>query len=185
MTSRQRRLVGIAAIVWWLAVLALVPFGRAIVDAMRSRSLLVLGTTAGFGGVMMLLVVTGVLLRRAGLVEPKRWLMALAMSAVVIALVQLLPRAEERWHVVQYGILGTLCWAAMSPERRWRVVWAVMLVGGLGWIDEGIQLLLPSRVYDWLDVALNAGSGFVGVGIPALSGRLADARATVLSSEVR
>ncbi|MEE8409544.1 MAG: VanZ family protein [Myxococcota bacterium] len=185
MTPRQRRVVTIAAIVWWLVILALLPFGRAIVDALRSRSLLVLCTTAGFGAVMVLLAVGGVLLRRAALVEPTQWLFALMMSAVVIVLVQLLPRAEERWHVVQYGILGVLCWAAVPSDKRWRVAWAVLLVGSMGWIDEGIQLLLPNRVYDWLDVMLNAGSGLAGAGIPALSGRLASTRGAARSAEVR
>ena len=33
---------------------------------------------------------------------------------------------------------------------------ALVVTALLGWVDEGIQGLLPNRVYDWLDVASNA-----------------------------
>ncbi|NNE43630.1 MAG: VanZ family protein, partial [Gemmatimonadetes bacterium] len=40
----------------------------------------------------------------------------------------------------------------------------VALVAGLGWIDEGIQALLPGRVYDIRDVGFNALAGLMAVG---------------------
>ena len=33
----------------------------------------------------------------------------------------------------------------------------------LGWIDEGIQFLLPNRVYDIIDVGFNALAGLMAV----------------------
>ena len=40
---------------------------------------------------------------------------------------------------------------------------AVLLTAAFGWIDEGIQALLPSRVYDLRDVAFNAIAGLMTV----------------------
>ena len=33
----------------------------------------------------------------------------------------------------------------------------------LGWVDEGIQWLLPNRVYDLVDVGLNAAFGLIAI----------------------
>ena len=130
--KRWQRKAAVAAVVWWLFVLALVPFGRPIVDALRERQLLVLGTTLGLACVVAAIVAGGVILRHAGRVEPRQWVVAFAMIALAVALVQLLPRAEERWHVVQYSILGALCWAAVGRTAQRRVLWAVLLAGAAG-----------------------------------------------------
>jgi hypothetical protein len=43
-----------------------------------------------------------------------------------------------------------------------------VLTATAGWLDEGIQYLLPNRWYDLADVALNAASGALGAGLVAL-----------------
>ena len=51
--------------------------------------------------------------------------------------------------------------AAAAP---WTVaVAAIALTTAAGWIDEGIQYLLPNRTYDLRDVAFNATAGTVAV----------------------
>lgn len=168
---RLNRPAAVAAAVWWIAILAFVPFGRSVVDALRYAGLLVLGTTAGMAVVLLAVVIVGVVLRRRGVVAPRQWLVAFALAAVLIAAVQLLPRAEERWHVVQYGLLGTLCWLAIGSRFEQRILVAAVLAAAAGWADEGVQLFLPDRVYDWMDVGLNAVSGMAGALIPALGAR--------------
>jgi VanZ family protein len=46
---------------------------------------------------------------------------------------------------------------AYESFRRYWV--ALVFVAAAGWIDEGIQALLPSRYYDLRDVAFNAAAG--------------------------
>ena len=161
------------ALGWYALVLALVPFGRGIVDFFRSRGLLVVGTTVGMALLVALLVVVGRAAQRRGWIEPRVWLVGFGLAVVLVAAAQLLPRAEERWHVVEYGVLGFLCWYAVPPTAARRVVWAALLAAGAGWLDEGIQLILPDRVYDWWDVGLNAASGLAGAILPAISLRAA------------
>lgn len=168
---RWNRGAALAAAIWWIAILAFVPFGRPVVDAFRSRGLLVLGTTVGLAVVFAAIVVASVVLRRRGVVAPRQRLVALALVAVLLAAVQLLPRAEERWHVVQYGLLGVLVWLAIGSRFERRILVAALLVGVAGWLDEGVQLILPDRVYDWMDVGLNAASGLAGALILGLSVR--------------
>ena len=46
--------------------------------------------------------------------------------------------------------------AAQGRGVRWPGPTAIFFAAGLGWIDEGIQAVLPGRVYDLRDVVFNA-----------------------------
>ena len=67
----------------------------------------------------------------------------------------------ERTHLFEYGLVAVLIHQALEERIRngGRVRAPVALAIGvtalLGWVDEGIQYLLPNRHYDWLDVGLN------------------------------
>jgi VanZ family protein len=75
---------------------------------------------------------------------------------------------EERLHFLEYGALAGFVEAAL--RERWQVATdgsrsaaattlAAVTTALLGWLDEGIQLLVPTRVYDWRDVGFNAAGG--------------------------
>jgi len=169
--SRPRRATLVALAVWWLSILVLLPTGRPIVTALRDRGLLALGVTLGIAAVAGFVFAGGWRLHRRGVLTPMQWRVALAMTAILILAVQFLPRFEERWHCVQYSILGGLLWAVLVGRSR-RLVLAVAIAVALGWLDEGVQLLLPDRVYDWWDVALNAASGAAGVALVEVTERV-------------
>lgn len=71
------------------------------------------------------------------------------------------PNWAEGTHLVEYGIVAAIIHLAFKertgngsgPQRP--AMWAFGVSAALGWIDEGIQWLLPSRVYDWIDVGFN------------------------------
>jgi len=80
---------------------------------------------------------------------------------VLLTAIPMMP--EERLHFLEYGVVAALIYLALR-ERRARLagtgrlppfVTAVVLTGILGWIDEGIQAILPNRVYDLRDVMFN------------------------------
>ncbi len=81
---------------------------------------------------------------------------------------------EERLHLVEYGVVALLTEAALPLGwTGWRRFTAAALVTvAVGWCDELIQGLLPTRHYDLHDVLLNAESG-----LWALLGKLAALRA--------
>lgn len=94
-------------------------------------------------------------------------------AAVMLPLVG---RAEEVLHFVQYGAVGGFAYAALAERRRRLVsddlppgaaaapaVGAFLFTTGAGWIDEGIQHLLPNRYYDLRDVAFNAAAGALAI----------------------
>jgi VanZ family protein len=77
---------------------------------------------------------------------------------------------EERTHLFEYGLVGVFIYQALCERARngGRVpvpaIIAVILTTILGWVDEGIQWILPNRVYDWRDVGVNALAGLMAAG---------------------
>lgn len=82
---------------------------------------------------------------------------------------------EERFHLLQYGLLCFLCDRAMPAAirgiRRHLLVIVLVCLAGIG--DELIQWLRPNRVGDLRDVAINAAAAILAqslIAITALSG---------------
>lgn len=88
-------------------------------------------------------------------------LIALPLLALA-GLAYLLEKPEERVHFLEYGVLGFLLVRACARGGR-GVAAALFLAVAAGAVDEFIQLLLPDRVGDMRDVAMNAGGGALGV----------------------
>jgi VanZ family protein len=74
-------------------------------------------------------------------------------------------------HFLQYGVLAGVLYLALrvraarlgSPRRWSAATIAALLTALVGWGDEGIQALVPSRVYDLRDVGFNALAGILAV----------------------
>lgn len=77
---------------------------------------------------------------------------------------------EERTHLIEYGVVGVLIYEALTERRRnggrgpAPALLSVAITAALGAIDEGIQFLLPERVFDVRDLGFNALAGVLGVG---------------------
>lgn len=69
---------------------------------------------------------------------------------------------EERTHLFEYALVAALVHEALLERRdNGRRVPAPALLAliisiTLGWLDEGIQSLLPNRVFELIDVAFNS-----------------------------
>lgn len=93
---------------------------------------------------------------------------ALVLAGVCYTLVFTSLRAArlERTHLAEYGIAAWLAWRAVRPHVRGQLAAyaAAVLIGtAIGWGDELIQWMLPNRVYDLRDVAMNAAGSVLGV----------------------
>ncbi len=173
-SDRERRLW-----FWALAVVVVIysTLGLAgtLAEVLRERDLLGTSWFVGFLLVMAAIVGSG-LKRRPGRREV--WV-ALGVTAVYgMAVARLGFSPEERTHLFEYGIVAVLIYQALSERsqngRRVRAPAALALVvtALLGWLDEGIQALLPNRFYDIVDVAVNALAALM-----AIAASLAIARA--------
>jgi VanZ like family len=97
------------------------------------------------------------------------WTYVALLSAALCYLVALsLFRAQrlERTHLPEYGIAAWLAWRAvapLAPNRLAGYLAAAALGTAIGYGDELVQAVLPGRVYDLRDVAMNAVGAVLGV----------------------
>ena len=145
----------------------LLPFGPAIgLGAIRTApGAWLLGPGLGVIGAIVGVALLVALWRRGA---PPWAFAALLLAAVAYTLVFTSLRAArlERTHLAQYGIAAWLAWRAVTPHVRGTLAGyaAAALIGtAIGWGDELVQAVLPNRVYDVRDVALNAAGSVLGV----------------------
>lgn len=157
-SERERRL-WIWTLVVVLSIYATLGLSGMLVDVLRARGVLDVAYVVSFL-VVILAIAGGALRKRPNSREV--WLAAgmLAVFAMVVVRMGISP--TERTHLFEYGVVAALIYQALSERIRngRRVVLpslvTILLTVALGWIDEGIQRLLPNRVYDLRDVGTNA-----------------------------
>lgn len=80
--------------------------------------------------------------------------------------VMILPKIPvEKVHCVEYGFLSFLFFRALRLDfdDLKAYFFALAATGLCGWLDEGIQYLMPGRFYDLKDVFLNLYGGALGL----------------------
>jgi hypothetical protein len=154
---------------WTLAVLAAIysTLGLAgkLAGYLREHNLL------GFGFGMGLLLAVGAVIAQWVKRRPGRgeiWVV-LGVAAVYFMAWVRIENPAERTHLFEYGLVAVFIYQALSERlRNGRRVpspaaIAVVATALLGWLDEGIQAILPNRVYDLRDVGVNALAGLLAV----------------------
>jgi len=170
-TSHERRLWLIAAGVV-LFIYAIAYFVQFLLDALRTRGLL---AAAVWGAVIVAAAAGAAFVVRE---RPGRWevVVLFAAAGAYLLFLRHLSILQERIHLIEYGTVGGLAYAALcerwaapnaradgtvtTAERprwqRWPALWAIVIAILAGWGDELVQALLPNRHYDLRDVATNA-----------------------------
>lgn len=182
-SGRERRLW-----LWTLAVVvgiyATIGFGSTVAGALREGGLV--EASLFLGGMFLVgatVVAQGVRARPGG-VE-----VAVALGVAVVYLLVLMRVASpvERSHLIEYSVLAVFLYEALmeraSHGRRVPLpaVLAVVATALVGAVDEAIQLFVPSRVFDPVDIVFNALAGVMAVAASLALGwarRRAGARST-------
>lgn len=164
-SDRERRLW-----LWTLAVVVAIysTLGLAgtLAGALREQGLLV-----GFF-VLGMLLVGATILTQGFRVWPGGVEIAVALG-VVAAYLMVFTRMvtpEERSHLIEYGVVGIFIYEALSERARNGApvpvppLLAVLATAILGLVDECIQVFLPNRVFDPVDILFNAITGVLAVG---------------------
>ncbi len=165
-TSRSdRRLwsaAGLCVALIWLSL----SIARPAAEALRERNLLRLSVALAF------LAAAGFIAWRLSILRPgRRTLVAAAVVAIayLLLLVAVPMMPEERLHFLQYGTVAVLVYLALRERHSHRAgrvspfLAAAVLTASLGWVDEGIQAVLPNRYYDLRDVAFNSAAGVLAL----------------------
>jgi VanZ family protein len=174
-TSDRERRLWFWALAVVVAIYSTLGLAGTLAEELRERNLLDASFVAGF--LLVVVAIAGSGLKR----NPGRreiWV-ALGVTAVYgMVLIRMGIGPEERTHLFEYGLVAVLIHQALTERlrqgRRVRAPAALALAATvlLGWLDEGIQWLHPTRVYDIRDVGFNAIAGLM-----AMAASLALARA--------
>jgi len=158
------RTARIALAVYLLAIYSTLAYVRVITNALRDRGVLRISVGVAF---VLAASVALWLIFRARERRTMRMLLTLAAVAAAYGLVIWpMESPEEKIHFIQYGVVALLAYASFGSY-----VASAIFVLAAGWIDEGIQGLLPSRFYDLRDVAFNAAAGVLALLAHAVSSR--------------
>jgi len=147
-------------------------FVRKLTNALRDAGHL--RTVVGVAFALAATAVVVLLVRHPALRRPRTALLVLAAGALYAAVIWPMDSPEEKLHFIEYGAVGVLWFLSLPPQwampKRW--VTAALATVASGWLDEGIQALIPSRYYDLRDVGFNALAGVMALTVFTVAARL-------------
>ena len=165
-TSRRERRLWLCALAVVVAIYSTLGLAGSLADVLRERDLL---PAAVF---VLMLVTVGAIVGSGLKTRPGRrevWVALGLMAVYGMLLVRMGGSMEERTHLFEYGIVSVLIYQALRErsEKGRRVpvpaLLALVATSLLGWIDEGIQAVLPDRSYDNFDVLSNVVAAVIGI----------------------
>ncbi|HEX8617146.1 MAG TPA: VanZ family protein [Thermoanaerobaculia bacterium] len=157
MSSRIARIV---LAIYLIAIYASLAGVRVVTNSLRDRGML-----RGAVAIAFALAASGaiaLILRNPKLRTKRNALKLLAIGAVYASAIVPMQSPEEKIHFIEYGLVALLALASWPHVRRPYITSAIFTLAA-GWIDEGIQGLLPTRFYDLRDVAFNAAAGVLAL----------------------
>ena len=163
-SARERRLWTWTLVVV-ITIYSTLGLARTLSGILREND--ILGQAFFYGFILIGIAVIVLALRvRPGGVEIG---IGIGIAAVYLMLFSRLGLLEERTHLFEYSFLAVLIYEALkeraSQGRRVPSppVLAFFITVGIGWLDEGIQAILPNRFYDIIDVGFNSLAAFVAI----------------------
>ena len=164
-TSRRERNLWLWTLAVVVAIYSTLGLAWTLSGLLRDWGLLNGAFVLGFLLVLATILTQGLKTRLSG-VE-----LAVALGIVATYLMAFVRMAlpEERTHLIEYGVVAVFIYEALSERQRngRRVptpyLLALLLTALLGWLDEGLQALLPNRVYDIRDVGFNILAGLMAL----------------------
>ncbi len=166
LTSARERRLWVWTLAAVVAIYSTLGLARTLAGVLRDRNMLDSLFVLGFLLVLATIAWQG-LKKRPGGAEIG---VALGVAAVYLMAFVRMGIPEERTHLVEYGVVGVFIYEALterlSQGRRvpQPALLAVVGTAFLGVLDEGIQAVLPSRVFDPVDILVNVLAGMMAVG---------------------
>ena len=143
------------------AILATLGFGGWLAEVLAELGLLEAASAllflAGMALVAATVIAHGLARRPSGL----NLVIAAGATAMLLLLFLRTAVLAERSHLIEYAVLGAFVYAALAERaaagRRvpapW--FWAIALTTLVGALDEAVQILIPDRVFDPVDILFN------------------------------
>ena len=159
-SSRRERRLWLALVIVLVGIYATLGQAPAIVAALGERIVASAGTNLFFALLALLVVIPIFLIDK----RPGRAEIAVGVGILAVYLMAWLRIGSwaERTHLFEYALVAGLVHEALLERREngRRVpvpaLLALIIAILLGCLDEGIQFLLPNRVFDLIDIAFNS-----------------------------
>lgn len=159
-SSKRERRLWLALFIVLAAIYATLGQAPAIVAALGASILNNVGNNLVFAIIVLLVVIPVFFIDK----RLSRSEIAVGAGILIVYLLAWLRLGswEERSHLFEYALVAALVHEALLERRdNGRRVPSPALLAlaisiSLGWLDEGIQSLLPNRVFDLIDVAFNS-----------------------------
>jgi drug/metabolite transporter (DMT)-like permease len=165
-TSKRERHLWLWAFLIVLTIYSTLGLAGRLTEPLRERNLLNGLFFVGFTLIVAAIIANG---WRKHTRQREIW-MALGIVAVYgMAMVRVFVSPEERTHLIEYGIVAVLIYEALiERDRNGRrvsipAIRAMVVIAVLGLLDEGIQGLLPNRIFDIRDIGFNALAGIMAI----------------------
>lgn len=164
-TSKREKRLWVAVTVVVIGIYSLIFIGRPLSGYLRERELLTNGFWLAIALVLATIIWHG-LKQRTRPMEIGIWL-----GIITIYLLVLLRMAvpEERSHLIEYSVLAVFIHEALKERHRngkpinKRGLVAIGLTIIVGLLDECIQLFVPARIFDPIDIAFNSGAAVFAI----------------------
>ena len=167
-SSRRERRLWLWVLVVMAAIYLTLGLAQTLAETLEERGLL----DISLGLFLLCMFLVGVTVLTQGLrVRPGGAEVTVAIGVVAAYLLVLtrMTVPTERSHLIEYGVVGVLIFEALTERKSQgrRVplppLLAVLITAALGALDEGIQWLLPNRVFDPVDILFNLLAGTMAV----------------------
>ena len=148
-------------ILWSLVIFCTIPFARAFRNVVRDSIGIEVFLYATVAGILLLGVAAYSSLRQRRLpFNAYLWLFGI-IGAFIGYAYYLRDIPEEAIHVLEYGILGLLVYRALTHRVQDISIYlmATLVVGFIGVLDEYVQWVIPTRVFDLRDIRTNLLAG--------------------------
>lgn len=165
-TSKREKHLWSWGLIVVIAIYSTLGLAGKLTATLRDHGLLNLSFGIGFLLIIFSIVLSG--LRKSSSVK-EIWIGLGIVAVYGLVMVRVFVSPAERTHLIEYGIVATLIYQALLErlENGKKIpvpyLLTIVLTGILGWIDEGMQAILPNRVYDIRDVGFNSLAGIMAV----------------------
>ena len=163
-SNRERRLWIWTAVVV-AAIYSTLGLARTLVEHLGSDFVSVWLFLLGCLLVLLTVVTQGLKVRPGG----AEMAVALGVAAAYLLILVRMSVPTERSHLVEYGVVAVFIHEALTERKRQgcRVpvpaLLAIAAASLVGAVDEGIQKLIPSRVFDPVDILFNVLAALMAV----------------------
>lgn len=164
-SSREKRL-------WLYTLLVVLPIVLTLVFSGKLAGLLA-NEQVQVGVFMICMILIGsAIIIHALHTQPSKTELAIWVGLVAVYLLLFIRvgNAEHRTHLMEYGVLAIFVHRAFIERYRLRNQWlkpallAFAMTLSLGVLDECVQHVIPSRVFDLNDMLFNGFAAFVAIG---------------------